>query len=171
MAQKVNRVRLNPLDFSLKELGLTRAEFGRQVDLGKQYLLRVSQGRHSQIGEYTQQEIYRIAEKKGVDIDKLVKDQYGVKPLQKAWDRWVTEHRKAQTLPNPGKEGANAFDRLVKAVGGVARMSALLAVSDPLVERYAKGVTKNMPGPIRTALEEMGYKHTNDLDKAMLGGA
>jgi len=170
MPVKIVRVRLNPLDFALKELGMTRAEFGRQADLGKQYLLRVSQGRHSQIGEYAQKEIYKFAEKKGVNIDKLVKDQYGVKPLQKAWDRWVSEHRKAQSIPKPSKDGANAFDRLVKAAGGVARMSALLAVSDPLVERYAKGVTKTMPGPIRTALEEMNYPHIKDLDKAM-GGA
>lgn len=168
MSHPVIRKQKNPLDFAISKLGMTRATFGARHDLGKSYLLRLSQGRHSQIGQFTLNALYSEAESRGVNLDKEVKREYGAKTLAKAWDDWVSSHRKLQTLPEPVSDrNINPFARLVRAAGGVSRMAALLAVPDPLVERYYKGTTYRMPVPIRDALEELKYPYTAALDAAM----
>lgn len=155
----------NPFSFALRKLGMTRVEFGRIADLGKPYLLRLSQGRHANIGAVAMHHLYDQAKKRGVDLDGEIEETYGVETIEEAWDAWVYDHRRKQSIPSPARGGDNPFARLVKAAGGVSRMAALLAVSDPLVERYAKGVTATMPGPIRDALLDVGYPHVDDLDR------
>lgn len=157
----------NPFDWAIKRLGMTRADFSRASGLGRAYLLRVGQGRHSQIGNRALHALYDQAKKRGVDLDAELEERYGTEDLQEAWDRWVYRHRKAQTIPLPAKGNGNPFARLVRAAGSVARMAALLAVPDPLVERYTKGLTPRMPAPIREALEQMDYPHLDSLDSQM----
>lgn len=164
MPTQIVRTEPNPFDWAIRRLGMTRAEFSRVTGFGKPYLLRVGQGRHARIGDRVAQALYAEAAARGVDLDAELAEAYGVDDIHEAWDGWVLRHRKAQEIPNPVKGAGNPFARLVKAAGGVARMSALLAVPDPLVERYAKGKTPRMPDPIRQALEDMEYPHLKDLD-------
>lgn len=169
MSQKVVKTLPNPLDWALDKLGMTRAAFGAEIGFGKSYLIRVSQGRHSGLGTNVQAKLYSIAKAKGVDLDEEILGVYGGSlDLDEAYQWWVVNHRRAQTLPAPSKNSkVNPFARLVEAAGGVARMSALLAAPDPLVERYAKGRTYRMPMPVMEALEDIGYEHIQHLDEAM----
>ena len=169
MAVKINRISKNPLDWALGKLGMTRAAFGAEIGFGKSYLIRVSQGRHSSLGTNIQAKLYSLAEAKGIDLDEEILGVYGPSTnLDEAYDWWVVQHRRAQTIPEPSKNRKlNPFQRLVTAAGGVARMSALLAAPDALVERYAKGKTYSMPMPVMTALMDVGYEHVSQLDEAM----
>jgi len=170
MAVKINRISPeNPLDWALGKIGMTRAAFGAELGFGKSYLIRVSQGRHSHIGASVESKLYKLAEAKGIDLDEEILGLYGpATNLDEAYEHWVILHRQAQTIPDPVRnQKLNPFMRLVTAAGGVARMSALLAAPDPLVERYAKGKTYRMPLPIMTALTDMDYPHINELDAAM----
>ena len=165
----IHRTERNPMDWALDLLSLTRKEFGELTSLSKPYLLRVSQGRQSQMGDRVQAGLYRIANERGVDLDGEILGRYGsATNLDEAWDLWIIRHRNAQTLPEPVKDRSiNPFRRIVVAAGGVARMSALLAVHDHLVERYANGKTYAMPMPVMMALTDIGYEHINELDRAM----
>lgn len=170
MAVKINRISLaNPLDWALQQIGMTRAAFGAEIGFGKSYLIRLSQGRHSHLGSAVEAKLYRLAEAKGIDLDEEILGLYGpATNLDEAYGHWAILHRKAQTMPEPARDTKlNPFARLVAAAGGVARMSALLAAPDPLVERYAKGKTFRMPLPISTALIDMDYPHLKYLDDAM----
>lgn len=170
MSVKINRISPeNPLDWALGKIGMTRAAFGAEIGFGKSYLIRVSQGRHSHLGSNVERKLYQLAEAKGIDLDEELLGLFGPAiNLDEAYSHWVIAHRKAQTLPAPVKDKSlNPFQRLVTAAGGVARMSALLAAPDPLVERYAKGKTYQMPLPILTALYDMDYPHTAELMDAM----
>jgi hypothetical protein len=159
----------NPLDWALGKIGMTRAAFGAEIGFGKSYLIRVSQGRHSHIGTAVEAKLYKLAEAKGIDLDGEILGIYGpATNLDEAYDHWVVMHREAQELPEPVRDTKlNPFQRLVTAAGGVARMSALLAAPDPLVERYAKGKTYRMPLPVMEALNDLNYPHINALDEAM----
>lgn len=169
-AVKVQPTSANPLDWALQKIGMTRAAFGAEIGFGKSYLIRVSQGRHSNLGTNVEAKLYKLAEAKGLDLDEEILGLYGPSTtLDEAYDWWVIQHRKAQTLPEPVKnQKLNPFMRLIQAAGGVARMSALLAAPDPLVERYAKGKTYRMPMPIMIALSDVGYQYINELDRAMI---
>lgn len=172
MAVKITRIELeNPLDWALGKIGMTRAAFGAEIGFGKSYLIRVSQGRHSSIGSSVEQKLYRLAEAKGIDLDEELatsKLYGGAENLDEAYAHWIVKHRQAQELPAPvANTKLNPFMRLVTAVGGVARMSALLAAPDPLVERYAKGKTYRMPAPVFLALTDMEYPHVSALDESM----
>lgn len=169
MAVKITPTKINPLDWAIGQLGMTRAAFGAEIGFGKSYLLRVSQGRHSNLGTNIQAKLYSLAEAKGVDLDEEILGLYGPSTnLDEAYDWWVVQHRKAQKMPEPVKNRKlNPFQRLVTAAGGVARMSALLAAPDALVERYAKGKTYSMPMPIMIALSDIGYENISYLDDAM----
>lgn len=169
MAVEIVRRTKNPLDWALGRLGLTRAEFQAEGDYSKPYLLRLSQGRHSQMGDRVVSDLYRLAEAKGVDLDSEIVGEYGPAiSVPDAYDHWVLQHRKHQIMPEPVQDPEmNPFMRLVAAVGSISRMSALLAAPDQLVERYAKGVSYAMPMPIMMALTDMGYPYINELDTAM----
>lgn len=169
MSHPVVRTERNPMDWALDLLGMTRKEFETYSGLGKSYLLRVSQGRHSNMGEKVYGSLHRLAKEKGIDLDGEILGRYGAATtLDEAWDIWVHRHRKQQKMPQPVADpDLNPFMRLVKAAGGVARMSALLAAPDTLVERYAKGVSYQMPMPIMMALVDLDYPHIKELDKAM----
>lgn len=170
MAVKINRIEQeNPLDWALGKISMTRAAFGAEIGFGKSYLIRVSQGRHSHIGSAVESKLYKLAEARGVDLDEEILGLYGpATDLDEAYEHWVIAHRKAQEIPSPVRDKKlNPFMRLVTAAGGVARMSALLAAPDPLVERYAKGKTYRMPLPIMTALIDMDYGHIDELEAAM----
>lgn len=169
MAVEVKRIQRNPLDWALDRIGVTRAEFQVEYGYSKPYLLRISQGRQSQMGDRVVGDLYRAAETKGIDLDEEILGVYGgALTVPEAYDHWVHQHRKAQVMPEPVKDSkVNPFMRLVKAVGSVSRMSALLAAPDQLVERYAKGVHYGMPMPVMMALTDMGYPHIRELDEAM----
>lgn len=169
MAVEVKRTQRNPLDWALDRIGMTRAEFQAECDYSKPYLLRLSQGRQSQMGARVVADLCRLAEQRGIDLDGEILGVYGAATtVPEAYDVWVHQHRKAQIMPEPVKDSTiNPFMRLVKAVGSISRMSALLAAPDQLVERYAKGVHYGMPMPVMMALTDMNYPHINELDRAM----
>lgn len=148
----------NPLDGALRELGITRTAFGSAHGFSKPYLLRVSQGRQSSLSESVVWALNAEYARQG-----KVAPSY-----HELWDEWLVEHRKAQTLPKPVYDAhQNPFQRLVTAVGGISRMSAILAAPDVLVTRYANGKTRDMPTAIEEALEGIGYEHTEHLKEAM----
>lgn len=169
MSVKVNRIQRNPLDWAIDKLGMTRAEFQAEGGYSKPYLLRLSQGRHSHMGDRVVSDLYRLAREKGIDLDAEIVGEYGPAiSVPDAYHHWQSQHRKAQTMPDPVPDfDVNPFMRLVKAAGSMSRMSALLAAPDQLVERYAKGVVHEMPMPIMMALVDMEYPHLEHLDKAM----
>lgn len=169
MSVKVNRIQRNPLDWAIDKLGMTRADFQAEGGYSKPYLLRLSQGRHSHMGERVVNDLYRLARDRGIDLDSEIVGEYGPAiSVPDAYYHWQVLHRRAQTMPDPVRDATiNPFMRLVRAVGSVSRMSALLAAPDQLVERYAKGVVYTMPMPIMAALVDMDYPHINELDRAM----
>lgn len=169
MAVKIFRYKVNPLDWAIEKLGMTRAEFQVELGFSKPYLLRLSQGRQSRMGDRVVSGLYRLAAVKGIDLDSEIVGEYGPAiSVPDAYDWWVADHRKHQEMPAPVLDDTvNPFMRLVKAVGSVSRMSALLAAPDQLVERYAKGVSYDMPMPIMMALTDMEYPFTRELDEAM----
>lgn len=169
MSVEIVRKKRNPLDWAVARLGMTRADFQAECGFSKPYLLRLSQGRHSQMGDRVVRDLYRLAEEKGIDLDSEIVGEYGpAVSVPEAYDIWVVQHRKMQIMPTPVDDKTlNPFMRLVRAVGSVSRMSALLAAPDQLVERYAKGVSYEMPMPVMMALVDMGYPHIRELENAM----
>lgn len=169
MSVKINRIQKNPLDWAIDKLGMTRADFQVECGYSKPYLLRLSQGRHSHMGARVVNDLYSMARAKGIDLDSEIVGVYGPAiSVPDAYEIWISEHRKAQTIPAPvNDKSVNPFMRLVKAVGSVSRMSALLAAPDQLVERYAKGVSYVMPMPVMMALTDIGYPYIDELDAAM----
>ena len=169
MAVEIKRTQRNPLDWALDRLGMTRAEFQAECGYSKPYLLRLSQGRQSQMGDRVVGDLYYQAEQRGIQLDEEILGIYGgATTVPEAYDHWVHQHRKAQIMPEPVHDPEiNPFMRLVKAVGSISRMSALLAAPDQLVERYAKGVSYVMPMPVMMALTDLGYPFTRELDEAM----
>lgn len=159
MSHPVKRVSENPLSHALRVLGMTRADFGAKYSIGKSYLLRMSQGRTSSMSEFVQRALLEEADIRGLEV---------FIDLDTSWDRWIHQHRAAQSLPAPDPDTSlSPFERMVKAVGGTTRMAAILAVPDVLVTRYLRGTTTSMPGPIREALEEMRYPHRVALERGM----
>lgn len=169
MAVQIIRFQKNPLDWAIGMLGMTRTEFQVECGFSKPYLLRLSQGRQSQMSERVISALYRLASEKGIDLDSEIIGQYGpATSVAEAYDWWIAEHRRRQRMPAPASApNENPFVRLILSVGSMSRMSALLAAPDTLVERYAKGVSYEMPEPVREALEGMGYPHIESLEKSM----
>lgn len=159
MSHPVKRIGPSPLDEALDELGMTRSAFGEKYGYSKSYLLRLSQGRQSSLSESIVNALSKEYRLRG-----LTPMDYGTR-----WVSWIYRHRSAQTLPNPVKDSSlNPFQRLVDAAGGTARMAALLAVPDTLVDRYRKGDPSfNMPEPIHEALANMKYPYRVALEREM----
>jgi len=160
VSSPVKKVSGNPLTLGLGLLKMTRADFGAKYNLSKPYLLRVSQGRVSGLSDYVKRALLEEAEIRGLEewFD-----------LDGTWDAWVHRQRAANKVPTPTRNPAiNPFARVVDAAGGVSALSKLLVVSDALVLRYRNLERRNMPEPIREALEEMGCSWVGALEKGML---
>ena len=159
----------NPVDFMVRKTGLSRAEFTAKHELGKNLLLKASQGRVQSITGTISQALWSEWKAKGIDQD-LFDEEYDTLDLDLAFQRWRSEDRKRRrgTIPVAVVNDRNVspFMRLVKAIGSLSKTAKMLAVPDLPVSQYASGRQTVMPKSIATALRELGYPHAKDLDKA-----
>lgn len=159
----------NPVDFMVRKTGLSRAEFTAKHELGKNLLLKASQGRVQSITGTISQALWSEWKAKGIDQD-LFDEEYGTTDLDVAFQHWRSEDRKRRrgTVPETvvNDSGISPFMRMVKAIGSLSKTAKMLAVPDLPVSQYASGRQVVMPKSISTALKELGYPYVYQLDKA-----
>lgn len=161
----------NPVDWMIQRTHQSRAEITAKHGLGKNLLLRCSQGRVQSITPRVEAVLWKEWSEKGLDQDAF-DAEFGTLSVALAFEKWRESQRIARRGLVPTKVESNdkipPFARLVKAVGSISATAKLLMVADLPVQNYAQAVTATMPEPIRTALTEMAYPHVEQLDKAQL---
>ena len=159
----------NPVDFMVRRTGLSRAEFTAKHGFGKNLLGRLSQGRLQSVTPRIAAALWGEWQERGLDQDDF-DAEYGTLDVDLAYQRWVTNRRISNRakLPEAVKDNTSItpFARVVRAIGSISKTAQTLVVADVVVQRYADGRQKSMPEPIRTALHEMGYPHTEALAAA-----
>lgn len=160
---------INPVDFMIQRTGLSRIEFAVKHGFGKNTLGRLVQGRLQSVTPRISDALWAEWRERGLDQDDF-DAVYKTLDVDSAYQRWVSNKRLTNRplLPVSVIEDPRItpFARLVKKIGSVSKTAQTLAVADVVVQRYADGRQKSMPESIRTALLEMGYEHTEALDKA-----
>lgn len=160
---------LNPVDFMVRRIGLSRAEVTAKHGLGKNLLLKASQGRVQSITPKISSVLWKEWQDRGIDQDEF-DSVYDTLDLDIAYQLWRREARKAHVGEVPTKVSQESrlspFARLVNAIGGETRAAKLLFVPDVPVAQYASGRQKAMPVPILEALRDLQYPHVDNLDRA-----
>lgn len=160
---------INPVDFMISRTGMSRTEFAVKHGFGKNILGRVAQGRLQSVTSRISAALWKEWQERGLDQDDF-DAEYGTLDVDMAYQRWVHNTRISNRvkLPDAVKDDPKItpFARIVRAIGSVSKTAQILAVADVVVQRYADGRQKAMPDAIRTALHEMGYQHTEALDKS-----
>lgn len=159
----------NPVDFMIERTGMSRIEFAVKHGFGKNTLGRLAQGRLQSVTSRISSALWQEWADRGLDQDDF-DAAYGTLDVDTAYQRWVTNQRISNRIKLPGAvkddPKVTPFARLVRAIGSVSKTAQTLVVADVVVQRYADGRQKSMPEPIRTALHEMGYPHTENLAAA-----
>lgn len=159
----------NPVDFMVKRTGLSRAELTAKHSLGKNLLLKASQGRVQSITPKIANVLWKEWADRGIDQDEF-DTLYNTLDLDLAFQRWRTKERQARAgqVPTVVRQLTkfSPFQRLVSAIGGESRTAKLLMVADIPVAQYASGRQTAMPVPIHQALTDLKYPHIEALDKA-----
>ena len=160
---------LNPVDFMIRRIGLSRAEVTAKHRLGKNLLLKASQGRVQTITPRISVVLWKEWQDRGIDQDEF-DALYRTLDLDLAYQTWRQKARKRNKGEVPTRISQNValspFRRLVDAIGGEARTAKLLFVPDVPVSQYASGRQKAMPVPILEALKDLEYPHIDTLDRA-----
>lgn len=160
---------LNPVDFMIRQTGLTRAEFTAKHDFGKNLLLRYSQGRVASVTPRVAKALWDEWKARGIDQDSF-DQEYNTLDIDVAYQRWVHNRRLLNKAKLPTKLSQDTkispFGRVVQAVGSISMTAKLLVVPDVAVQRYADGRHKAMPEIIDTALRAMQYPHRTELADA-----
>jgi hypothetical protein len=159
----------NPVDFMIQRTSMSRIEFALKYGFGKNTLGRLVQGRLQSVTPRISAALWSEWKNRGIDQDEF-DELYGTLDVNTAYQRWVTNRRITNKVKLPlsvkDDPSITPFARLVRAIGSVSKTAQTLAVADVVVQRYADGRQRSMPDAIREALNEMGYKHTDALDKA-----
>lgn len=159
----------NPVDFMIDRTGMSRTEFSVKHGFGKNTLGRLAQGRLQSVTPRISGALWQEWQDRGLDQDDF-DAAYHTLDVDSAYQAWVTNRRLTNRvkLPTSVKDDPRItpFARFVREIGSVSKTAQTLAVADVVVQRYADGRQKSMPESIRTALHEMGYKHTDALAKA-----
>jgi hypothetical protein len=158
----------NPVDYMVDHTGLTRAEFTAKYDLGKNLLLRLSQGRLQSVTSRISSLLWGEWRVRGLDQDDFM-EVYNTLDLDVAYQRWIHNQRIVNKIRLPHtlpKDGGSPFARFVKAIGSVSKTAQVLCVVDVSVQRYADGRIEKMPPSIKQALTDMQYRHVASLEEA-----
>lgn len=159
----------NPIDFMIAKTGMSRAEVTAKYSLGKNLLIRASQGRVQSITPKIESVLWKEWKERGIDQD-LFDEEYGTLSLNHAFQVWRAQERASRRGDVPVQVENDTkippFARLVKAVGSISKTAKLLMVADLPVQSYTRGTTAGMPEPIKEALDELGYPHTKGLAQA-----
>lgn len=159
----------NPVDYMIGQTGLSRTEFALKHGFGKNTLGRLVQGRFQSVTPRIANALWAEWQERGLDQDDF-DGAYKTLDVDFAYQQWVKNRRVTNRVKLPGSvkddPRITPFARIVKEIGSVSKTAATLAVADVVVQRYADGRQKTMPESIREALTEMGYKHTEALDKS-----
>lgn len=161
--------KMNPADFMIKRTGMSRMEITEKHLLGKNLLLKVSQGRVHTITPRIESVLWHEWTERGIDQD-LFDAEYGTLSLDTAYQKWRDQQRARNNgkIPTGVKldPRVSPFRSIVNAVGGVSRMAKILLVADSPVEEYAKGRQIVMPLSVREALSDVKYPNIEKLDIA-----
>lgn len=159
----------NPVDFMIVKTGMSRIEFAAKHGFGKNIFGRIAQGRFQSITPRISNALWQEWHERGISQDEF-DAEYHTLDVNTAYQNWVTNRRITNRVKLPvavkDDPSITPFARVVKAIGSVSKTAQTLAVADVVVQRYADGRQPTMPESIREALHEMGYKHTDTLDKA-----
>lgn len=159
----------NPVDMMVKRTGQSRAELTAAHGLGKNLLLKASQGRVQSITPKITNVLWKEWAARGIDQDEF-DTLYNTLDLDLAFQRWRTQERRSRAgqVPTVVRQVVkfSPFQRLVTAIGGESRTAKLLMVADIPVAQYASGRQTAMPIPIQEALRDLKYPHIEALDKA-----
>ena len=162
---------INPIDYMILKTRSSRAEITEKYGLGKNLLLKATQGRVQSITPRISQALFKEWQEKGLDFD-MFDEVYGTLDLDVAYKKWISEARFQDRGSLPveveNDPSISPFMRLVNAVGSKSRMSQLLRVPDRPIFQYAEGERKTMPETIRVALAEMDYPHLGALEEAQI---
>jgi hypothetical protein len=155
----------NPVDFLLRQYGVTRSAFTKSYGFGENHLLLVAQGRKEGVGDMLESALYREAESSGINLFAALENKYGFGDIDEAWFFWRLNQRHRTNLPDLRPGIGSPMARLVRTVGSIAKTAKLLRVRDIMVKKYMHQA--EMPSPIRNAFEEIeGVEFTQRFDQA-----
>lgn len=143
----------NPVDFLLRQFGITRSAFTKAHGFGENHLLLVAQGRKEGVGDMLEAALLKEAERSGVNVYSALENKYGFEDIDEAWFFWRLNQRHRASLPDLKPGVGSPMSRLVRAVGSIAQTAKLLRVRDIMVKKYMHQA--EMPSPIRKAFEEV----------------
>ena len=157
-----------PVDLLVKASGLSRRAFAREYGVGEQVLLRLSQGRFSNVPESIVTAITRAHGHDG--YQGLLYDTYGESDLQEAYTKWRDALPEA-ALPTESElmaqdSALSPAARLAAAVGSMSKLAKITKTHDFVVRRYVHGETRELPASMRAAMEAQNWPHTDQLDRA-----
>lgn len=159
----------NPAIFMLERTGMTRPEFAKKHELGRNLLLRLSQGRVRNITPRIEAALWKEWSDRGISQDEF-DEVYNTLDLDSAYQRWMHNKRLVNKTKLPsnltGPKGSSPFGKFVSTIGSVSKTAQVLVVPDVVVQRYADGRQREMPLAIKEALAEMKYPHTAELEAA-----
>lgn len=156
----------NPVDYLIRRFGLTRLDMTLKYGFGANHLLLAAQGRKDSLGASLLSAFDIEAASHGLDVDDLMRNEFGSGDLPTAWEAWRREARAGVVIPAlpATPDYLSPWSRVVSHFGSVAKASQTLRVRDLVVNRY---LTKpNMPSSLREALEDTGWDGVDDLDQA-----
>lgn len=161
----------NPVDFMIHKTGQSRAEITAKYGLGKNLLLKASQGRVQSITPKIETVLWKEWKERGIDQD-VFDEYFHTLSLDHAYQGWRSDIRFGRRGLVPTKVSQDTsispFRRLTQAIGSLSKTAKLLMVADLPVQHYAEGVVQTMPEPIENALTDLGYPYVEELKKAQL---
>lgn len=159
----------NPVDFMIHKTGQSRAEITAKHGLGKNLLLKASQGRVQSITPKIETVLWKEWKERGIDQD-LFDEQFRTLSLDQAYQGWRSDVRFGRRGLVPTKlsqdTSISPFRRLTNAIGSLSKTAKLLMVPDRPVQVYAEGSVQTMPEPIEHALVALGYPYVEELKRA-----
>jgi hypothetical protein len=155
----------NPVDFLLRQFGITRSAFTKAHGFGENHLLLVAQGRKEGVGDMLESALFKEAETSGVNVYAALENKYGFSDLDEAWFFWRLNQRHRTSLPEMRPGVGSPMSRLVRTVGSIAKTAKVLRVRDIMVKKYMHQA--EMPRPIADAFREIeGDEFVEQFDRA-----
>lgn len=156
----------NPIDYLIKQFGISRAQFTKKYALGENHVLLMSQGRKESASPALIKAIRDECDVRGLDYDSLLLANYDTASLNEAYQEWIRQARAVTELKVriPAKADRSPWQSIVDQIGSVSATSKLLKVRFIAVRKYLTSPV--MPDPIREALTDIGWTGITRLERA-----
>lgn len=161
----------NPYKRLRKLCGTSQVTFAAKHGVSKMTLIYIEAGAREEVSDRLNMALAAECHDKGVDARQVLSDEYGVGTLNEAYTLWqIAERRKLKEdfayvrPPFPHTRTKSPFECFVEATyHNPESFGKRMKVNPEHVRRYIKGTVLPMPEDIYTALSDIDYEHTGEL--------